>query len=65
VSLGKVLDIYWHFSEAGDAFLGRALAGMDPNKESFGILPPHFTMADPMADKDIKEAMELCFGTII
>eukprot|EP00978_Attheya_sp_CCMP212_P034978 scaffold149828_cov60-Attheya_sp.AAC.3 len=32
-SLGKVVDIYWHFSEAGDSFLGRTLAGMDPNDE--------------------------------
>ena len=64
-SLGKVLDVYWHFCEPGDTFLGRSLAGMDPNSERFGILPPHWNMENPMGDEDIKEAMELCFGTII
>jgi hypothetical protein len=64
-SLGKILDIYWHFAEAGDAFLGRSLAGMDPNSETFGVLPPHFMLEDPMANEDIREAMELCFGTIL
>jgi hypothetical protein len=64
-SLGKVLDVYWHFAEPGDTFLGRALAGMDPNSESFCVLPPHFNMENPMGDDDIKEAMELCFGAII
>ena len=64
-SVGKVLDVYWHFCEPGDTFLGRSLAGMDPNSERFDILPPHWNMENPMGDEDIKEAMELCFGRII
>jgi hypothetical protein len=63
--LRKILDIYWHLAEVGDAFLGRSLAGMDPNSETFGVLPPHFMLEDPMANEDIREAMELCFGTIL
>ena len=42
--MGKVLDVYWHFSEPGDHYLGRILAGMDPKKASFGDLPPHWTI---------------------
>ena len=41
-SMGKVLDVYWHFSEPGDHYLGRILAGMDPKKASFGDLPPYW-----------------------
>ena len=32
-SLGWVLDLYWHFAEPGDTFLGHVLAGLDPNGE--------------------------------
>jgi hypothetical protein len=31
-SMGSVLDVYWHFSEPGDHYLGRILAGLDPKK---------------------------------
>jgi len=31
-SMGKVLDVCWHFSEPGDTYLGRVLAGFDPSK---------------------------------
>ena len=40
-SLGKVLDIYWQFAETGDSYLGRCLAGLDPNTSEFSTLPPH------------------------
>jgi hypothetical protein len=30
-SLGQILDIYWHFAESGDHYLGPCLAGLDPN----------------------------------
>jgi hypothetical protein len=36
-SLGKILDIYWHFAKPGDHYLGRCLAGLDPNSEDFAI----------------------------
>ena len=61
-----MLDVYWHFSEPGDHYLGRVLAGLDPNEPEFGVLPPHFNMEEnPMDNADIKEAMELMYGKII
>ena len=41
-SMGKVFDIYFNFGIAGDCYLGRVLAGLDPNSDTFSILPPHF-----------------------
>lgn len=64
-SLGKILDIYWKFAEAGDQFLGRVLALFCPNSEGFDALPPHFIMNDPMDDEDVKMGMELCFGVMV
>ena len=34
-SLGHILDLYWHIAEPGDTFLGRVLAGFDPNGEEY------------------------------
>lgn len=62
-SLGKVLDLYWKWSALGDCYLGRCLSGLDPDSEDFAALPPHFK--EGMENKYIKEAMELCFGTIL
>ena len=62
-SMGKILDLYWHFSEPGDTYLGRILAGLDPNEESFGSFPPHWKVANPMGDAKIREAMHLMFAT--
>ena len=39
-SLGKVLDVYMHFMEPGDHYLGRILSGLDPMKQDFTALPP-------------------------
>lgn len=64
-SMGKVLDVYWHFSEPGDHYLGRILAGMDPKKASFGGLPPHWTMSNPIENEDILCAMNMLFGPIL
>ena len=61
-SLGKVLDIYWHFAEPGDHYLGRCLAGLDPNSEDFAILPPHFTVGNPVENEQICEAIEMMYG---
>lgn len=62
-SLGKVLDIYWRWSQQGDTYLGRLLAGLDPNDVEFGLLPPHFKQG--RENEHISEAMRLCFGPII
>jgi hypothetical protein len=64
-SLGHILDLYWHFAEPGDAYLGRVLAGLDPNGEEFGTLPPHWNIDDPMSNERIKEGMNLMFATIL
>jgi hypothetical protein len=62
-SLGRILDIYWHFAEPGDHYLGCCLAGLDPNTEDFAILPPHFTVgSNPMENVGIREAVELMYG---
>ena len=42
-SLGSVLEVYWHFSEPGDQYLGRVLTGLDPNSANFGVLPSLLT----------------------
>ena len=64
-SMGKVLDVYWHFSEPGDTYLGRILAGFDPNSSNFGALPPHFIVDDPNQNVFISEAMNRMFGPIL
>ena len=63
--MGKVLDVYWHFSEPGDHYLGRILSGLDPTKPEFDCLPPHFTVVDPMENCHVKKAMNLLYGPIL
>jgi hypothetical protein len=64
-SLGGVLDLYWHFCEPGDYFLGRVLAGLDPDSSEFVLLPPHWTIDNPMENETIAEAMRLLYATIL
>ena len=64
-SLGKVLDVYWQFAEAGDSYLGRCLCGLDPNDSAFSVLPPHWNAVSPVDDPHIKEALHSMYGTII
>ena len=65
-SLGKILDIYWQFAEAGDSYLGRCLCGLDPNDSTFSVLPPHWDVDNPMLNKDINTAMQMMYyGTIL
>ena len=48
-SMGAVRDVYWRFCAPGDHFIGRVLAGIDPNKPKFASLTPYFmTEFDPM-----------------
>ena len=64
--MGAALDVYWNFCALGDNFLGRLLAGLDPNKPEFSSLPPHFmTEFYPMKDSYISEAMHLMYGPIL
>jgi hypothetical protein len=64
-SLGRILDLYWHFAEPGDHYLGRCLAGLDPNSADFAVLPPHFTVSNPMENERIREAIDLMYGTAL
>jgi hypothetical protein len=64
-SLGRVFDLYLHLADPADTYLGRILVGLDPNKQSFATLPPHFIPSDPMADELIREAMDLMYGPIL
>lgn len=64
-SIGMVLDVYWHFGSVGDHYLGRILAGLDPNSKSFDALPPHWTCTNPMSDDGIKRGMEMTFGGML
>ena len=61
-SQGAVFDVYLLFAEPGDQYLGRILAGLDPNSASFGVLPPHFKV--PATHESIQEAMLICFGDL-
>ena len=62
-SLGKVLEVYWKYSMIGDTYLGRCLAGFDPDKPGFGTLPPHFK--EFTENPHIMEGLRLCFGGIM
>ena len=64
-SLGKVLDVYWQFAEVDDAYLGRCLCGLDPNHSTFSVLPPHWTVDNPVEDADIHDALQLMYTVII
>ena len=64
-SMGKVLDVYWTFAEVGDNYLGRCLCGLDPNHSTFSVLPPHWTVENPVEDADVKDALQLMYGVII
>ena len=54
----KVFDIYFNFGTAGDSYLGRVLAGLDPNSDEFGILPPHFKDADEVVEEGMKSLFD-------
>jgi hypothetical protein len=64
-SMGKVLDVYWHFSEPGDQYLGQILAGLEPNSFKCAVLPPHWKMVNLMASLPVAEAMQLLYGPIL
>ena len=63
-SLGKTLDVHWHFLAPGETLLGCILAGFDPKKSEFATPPTHWKVADPLENEFIKEAMQLMFGPI-
>ena len=58
-SMGKVLDMYREFADVGDAYLGRCLCGL------VSVLPPHWTVDDPVYDLDVEYSLQSMFGVII
>lgn len=62
-SMGKVFDIYFKFGSSGDEYLGRILAGLNPNNASFACLPPYFTGS--ITNPHIERAMKGMFGDIL
>ena len=62
-SMGKIFDIYWLFAQAGDQYLGRILAGLDPNTPEFATLPPHFK--EGIENENIVYGMKRCFPSIM
>ena len=62
-SQGGVFNIYLQFAAAGDHYLGRLLAALDPNDPMFGVLPPHFKVG--YDNEDVKKFMFLCFGDML
>ena len=64
-SLGRVLDLYWHFAEPGDHYLGRCIAGLDPDSEDFATLPPHFNMSNPMENPKVEQAIRTLYATTL
>ena len=55
--------MYWFFSHLGDTYLGRCLAGFDPDGEDIDTLPPHFK--EGMENEHIAGAMQLSYGGIL
>lgn len=64
-SLGRVLDLYWHFAEPGDHYLGRCISGLDPDSDDFATLPPHFNMANPMENPKVQQAMRTLYSATL
>ena len=61
-SMGVVQDIYWKFCQIGDQYLGRVMAGLDPNSSTFDTLPPHFVKG--LEDENIKEAFDMSYSSV-
>ena len=62
-SQGTVQDIYFNFAQPGDHYIGRMLAGLDPNSTSFRVLPPHFKCG--LENEHVQRALNMCFGRIL
>ena len=61
-SMGKVFDVYFKFGSVGDRYLGRVMAGLNPNDPEFGVLPPHFKV--PLNHPLIEKAWKMTFGDL-
>mmetsp|Transcript_12435 Transcript_12435/g.19147 ORF Transcript_12435/g.19147 Transcript_12435/m.19147 type:complete len:389 (+) Transcript_12435:979-2145(+) len=64
-SMGMILDMYFQFAEAGDAYLGRCLTGLDPISTEFQSLPPHWQDENAFGLEAHKQAIQVMFGRIL
>ena len=64
-SQGHIFDVYLHFAAAGDHYLGRILACLDPNHASFATLPPHWNLRNPLNNQHIMKAMDMMFSPVL
>ena len=66
-SLSNVpLYVYCQFFACiGGHNLWHILAGLDPNRSSFGILPPNWTTSHPLENNLIKRAIVVLYGPIL
>lgn len=64
-SIGSVLDCYWHFGSVGDQYLGRILAGLNPNEVKFSVLPPHWDAEEPLENASIREALHAMYSPLL
>ena len=61
-SQGKVKNVYQHFSEPGDSYVGRLVCGLPRNSVNFAILPPRFK---PSSNNEfVTDALRTCFPTL-
>ena len=44
-SMGHILDVYLRFSDPGDCYAGRIIAGLPVGSTMFMVMPPHFLPA--------------------
>ena len=61
--MGKVVDEYFNFGECSNNYLGRILAGLDPNSTNFGDLPPCFRK--DMNNDVIKQGMTYMYNDLL
>ena len=64
-SMGKVLEVHWHFAEPRDNYVGRCIVGIDPSDQQFASLPPHCTVSNPLENEHITKAMKLLYAPIL
>jgi hypothetical protein len=62
IAIGKILDVYFKFAMGGDQYLGRILALLDPNEDSFATLPPHWK--DP-CHPSVFRAVKITFRNVL
>lgn len=61
----RVLEVYWKYSLVGDTYLGRCLAGFNPDENGFGFGVPQPHFREGMKNIHIMESMRLYTSTMV